>query len=68
MRTCASIRRVRLSIPENAIELVAEVGYVPLPEEAFELAQKKVEAGRTGTFFGGESKIGVQIEDLLRVE
>jgi phosphate transport system substrate-binding protein len=54
--------------PENAVELVAEVGYVPLPEQAFELAQKKVEAGRTGTFFGGESKIGVKIEDLLQVE
>ena len=54
--------------PENAVELVAEVGYVPLPEQAFELAQTKVEAGRTGTFFGGESKIGVQIEDLLQVE
>lgn len=55
-------------IPENAIELVAEVGYVPLPEEAFELAQAKVEAGRTGSFFGGESKIGVEIEDLLQAE
>ncbi|MFW6076668.1 MAG: protein sphX, partial [Hyphomicrobiales bacterium] len=54
--------------PENAIELVAEVGYVPLPEEAFELAQQKVEAGRTGSFFGGESKIGVEIEDLLQAE
>jgi phosphate transport system substrate-binding protein len=55
-------------MPENAVELVAEVGYVPLPEEAFELAQAKVEAGRTGSFFGGESKIGVQIEDLLQAE
>lgn len=54
--------------PENAVELVAEVGYVPLPEEAFELAQAKVKAGRTGSFFGGESKIGVQIEDLLQSE
>jgi phosphate transport system substrate-binding protein len=54
--------------PENAVELVAEVGYVPLPEEAFALAQAKVEAGRTGSFFGGESKIGVKIEDLLQAE
>jgi phosphate transport system substrate-binding protein len=54
--------------PENAIELVSEVGYVPLPEEAFEMGQAKFEARKTGTFFGGESKIGVKIEDLLRVE
>ena len=54
--------------PENAVELVAEVGYVPLPEEAFEMGQAKFEARKTGTFFGGESKIGVKIEDLLRAE
>jgi phosphate transport system substrate-binding protein len=54
--------------PQNAIALVAEVGYVPLPEEAFTMGQAKFEARKTGTFFGGESKIGVKIEDLLRVE
>jgi phosphate transport system substrate-binding protein len=54
--------------PEHAVELVAEVGYVPLPEEAFEMGQAKFEARKTGTFFGGESKIGVKIEDLLRAE
>lgn len=54
--------------PENAVELVGEVGYVPLPEEAFEMGQAKFEARKTGTFFGGESKIGVKIEDLLRSE
>lgn len=54
--------------PETAIELVGEVGYVPLPEEAFELGLAKVEAGKTGTFFSGGSEIGVEIEDLLRAE
>jgi phosphate transport system substrate-binding protein len=54
--------------PEFAIELVAEVGYVPLPEEAFELGLAKVEAGQAGTVFGDGSQIGIQIEDLLRVE
>jgi phosphate transport system substrate-binding protein len=53
---------------KNAIELVGEVGYVPLPEEAFEMGQAKFEARKTGTFFGGESKIGVKIEELLRAE
>lgn len=54
--------------PETAIELVGEVGYVPLPQEAFELGQKKFEARKTGSFFGGETKIGVRIEDLLQAE
>jgi len=53
---------------EQAVELVGEVGYVPLPAEAFEMGRKKFEARDTGTFFGGESRIGVKIEDLLRVE
>ena len=54
--------------PEVAIELVAEVGYVPLPEQAFEMGLAKVAAGQAGTFFGDGSEIGVEIEDLLRVE
>jgi phosphate transport system substrate-binding protein len=54
--------------PENAVELVGEVGYVPLPEQAFEMGLAKFEARKTGTFFGGESKIGVKIEDLLQAE
>ncbi|MFN3891647.1 MAG: PstS family phosphate ABC transporter substrate-binding protein [Beijerinckiaceae bacterium] len=51
---------------ENGTTLVREVGYVPLPPQAFELGQAKVEARRTGSFFGGASKIGVKIEDLLK--
>lgn len=54
--------------PHSAVELVAEIGYVPLPEEAFKLGLAKFEARRIGTFFGGETKIGVSMEDLLRVE
>jgi phosphate transport system substrate-binding protein len=54
--------------PAFAIELVSEVGYVPLPEEAFEMGQAKVEAGKTGTFFGDGSEIGVRIDDLLQAE
>lgn len=54
--------------PKHGTELVREVGYVPLPEQAFELAQKKVAARKTGTFFQGGSKIGVTIEELLASE
>lgn len=53
---------------ENGTTLVREVGYVPLPENAFELGKAKVAARKTGTFFEGGSKVGVSIEDLLASE
>ncbi len=53
---------------ELITELVAEVGYVPLPEEAYTLARQILENRRTGTVFEGGAMIGVSIEDLLRAE
>jgi len=52
----------------QSIDLVTEVGYVPLPTEAYTLAQQKFEGGQTGTVFANQDTIGVQIEDLLRLE
>ena len=54
--------------PKNGTELVAEVGYVPLPANAFDLGKAKVAARKTGTFFEGGSKVGVSIEELLASE
>ena len=54
--------------PELITELVAEVGYVPLPEKAYVLAREKLEARRTGTAFAGGSQVGVSIEDLIAAE
>lgn len=54
--------------PKHGTELVAEVGYVPLPANAFDLGKAKVAARKTGTFFEGGSKVGVSIEDLLASE
>jgi phosphate transport system substrate-binding protein len=54
--------------PENAEVLVEEVGYVPLPVEAYELAQRNFEERHTGTAFGGGSQVGVAVEDLLQAE
>lgn len=51
--------------PENGTELVAEVGYVPLPDKAFDLGRQKVADRVTGTYFEGGAKIGVSIEDLM---
>ena len=50
---------------ENGISLVREVGYIPLPEDAFDLGKNKVAARKTGTYFEGGSKVGVSIDDLL---
>lgn len=50
---------------ETAPGLVAETGYLPLPERAFNLGQAKIRARKTGSFFEGGSLVGVTVEDLL---
>jgi phosphate transport system substrate-binding protein len=54
--------------PGNAEALVEEVGYVPLPTEAYELAMRNFQERHTGTAFGGGSQVGVAVEDLLEAE
>ncbi|HEY8943340.1 MAG TPA: PstS family phosphate ABC transporter substrate-binding protein [Polyangiaceae bacterium] len=46
-----------------------EVGYVPLPDKAYTLAQGRVDKRITGSLFGGKgSQVGVKIEALLEKE
>ena len=52
----------------EAVALIEEVKYIPLPPRAYELARDKFRAGTTGTVFEGHSEIGVSIEDLLTRE
>jgi phosphate transport system substrate-binding protein len=54
--------------PERATELVAQVGYVPLPEDAYELAMQNFENGELGTAFASGDMVGLSIEDLLKKE
>jgi phosphate transport system substrate-binding protein len=54
--------------PDNAEVLVEEVGYVPLPTEAYELALRNFEERHTGTAFAGGSQVGVAVQDLLQAE
>jgi phosphate transport system substrate-binding protein len=50
-------------------ELVSEVGYVPLTDAIYGLAQAHFTDRRTGTAFGeGGSQVGVTLEDLLSRE
>ncbi len=53
--------------PQHA-KWVREVGYVPLPEKAYELALESFRKRVTGTAFAGGSQVGVSIEDLMSME
>jgi phosphate transport system substrate-binding protein len=54
---------------ENAPALVAETGYIPLPDEVYDLARQRVESGTTGSVYaGGGSQVGTRLQDLLRAE
>jgi phosphate transport system substrate-binding protein len=50
---------------KNAQKLVKEVGYVPLPDKAYDIFMQRFKDRKLGTAFHG-SKIGVSIEDLLK--
>jgi phosphate transport system substrate-binding protein len=50
---------------KNAAKLVKEVGYVPLPESAYDTFMRRFKERQTGTAFSG-SKIGVSIEELVK--
>lgn len=52
---------------ENAGPLSKEVGYIALPDKAYDLAQGRFEKRKTGSLFGGEgAQVGVKIEELLK--
>jgi phosphate transport system substrate-binding protein len=51
---------------KNAPATVAQVGYVPLPEEGYHLATVTFQNGEAGTVFEGKSQIGLTIGELLR--
>ncbi len=53
---------------KNASKLVKQVKYVPLPDRAYKLVEERFNKKVTGTVFGGEAKIGMRIEDLLKLE
>jgi phosphate transport system substrate-binding protein len=51
---------------EQAPELVTEVGYVPLPEEAYNIDKVTFHRGEVGTVFEGQSQFNLTIPELLR--
>jgi phosphate transport system substrate-binding protein len=51
---------------DRASELVPEVGYVPLPEEAYHIDKVTFHKGEVGTVFEGKSQFNLTIPELLR--
>ena len=49
-------------------KLAREVKYVPLPSKAYTYNLEAVAKGRLGTKFGGENKVGLTIEELMKLE
>jgi len=50
---------------KNATKLVKEVGYVPLPDHAYDVFMQRFKERKLGTAFHG-SKIGISVEELLK--
>jgi phosphate transport system substrate-binding protein len=50
---------------KTAVKLVPEVGYVPLPESAYDVFLQRFKERKLGTAFHG-SKIGVSVDELLK--
>ncbi len=52
----------------DGAKLAKEVGYVPLPPQAYQTALQHFKQNKLGTVFGGVPEVGVTIENLLARE
>lgn len=48
--------------------LIKEVKYFPLPKAIYSLNLEYLSNKKTGTVFGGETKMGMKIEDVMKLE
>ena len=51
---------------ENAPKLVEEVGYVPLPDEAYRLSYQRFLQKKTGSMFANKSTVGADLVKLMK--
>jgi phosphate transport system substrate-binding protein len=58
---------IRFLLGDGA-DLIKEVGYVPLPPDAYKTALQHFESKKLGTVFGGVPEVGVTINSLLSRE
>jgi len=59
------VRRFVTYFVQNAATLAPQVGYVPLPADAYAAYGERVAQGQTGTAFGGENEVGLSIQELM---
>ena len=58
---------VRYYLSDHGQELAASVGYIPFPQQVYDLGLAKFNAGTTGTVFGGDSAFkGAVAEGLMK--
>ncbi len=53
---------------KNASKISKQVGYIPLPSNAYPMALERFKNMKVGTVFGGEVQVGLTIEELLKKE
>lgn len=51
---------------KEAPTIIADIGYIPLPEDAYNLGKITFHKGEAGTVFGGKSVVDLTIPELLR--
>jgi phosphate transport system substrate-binding protein len=51
---------------ENASALVKEIGYVPLPDEAYKLSHQRFLQNKTGSMFANKSIVGADLIKLMQ--
>jgi len=52
----------------QASKLVPPTGYIPLPSRVYAANLETIRRGKTGTVFGGENKVGLTIDQLMKLE
>ena len=50
---------------KNAVPLIKEVKYLPLPDRAYESGLSKFRGGKTGSVFGGVPEVGLSIDEVV---
>ncbi len=53
---------------KNAATISAQVSYVPLPPKAYTMGLEHLAKKKLGTAFGGESHVGIKVEEILKRE
>ncbi len=51
---------------KNVGVLAREVKYLPLPDNAYQMATERLRNAQTGTGFGGVPEVGLPVEEILR--